>query len=109
MFSKLMQDCEHCLHRITAFIPRASNYRYSNFENVLDPAIDKLKNILSSSIPKFVDKLTFIESKDLFKIDNFIYLKVFDKIHRMYSTKEAKDLFNLLDQEESFGVKKKQV
>lgn len=62
------------------------------------------------SIPLFVDMITFIDSKILFLMDNFVYQKVFKMLLDLYSKKNASELINELskiDQEKTTKKKKK--
>lgn len=60
-----------------------------------------LKSSFNKSIPLFVDMITFIDSKILFKMDNFIYQKVFKLLLDLYSKKNASELINELTNEDN--------
>ena len=53
-----------------------------------------LKKIFNTSIPSFVDQLSFINFEIVFKEKNFVYNFVFEKIKILYSNKNADELLN---------------
>ena len=60
--------------------------------NLIDESVHNLRNVFFSSIPKFVDTLTFIDNKLFFKVENFVYKMVFEKLCDMYSKKTYNEL-----------------
>ena len=64
-----------------------------NQKNIEDCEI-YLKKIFNTSIPSFIDQLSFINYEIVFKEKNFIYDFVFEKIKILYSNKNADELLN---------------
>lgn len=60
--------------------------------NLIDESEHRLRNVFNSSIPKFVDMLTFIDTSIFFKVQNFVYIKVFEKLCDLYSKKTYNEL-----------------
>ena len=60
--------------------------------NIIDESEHRLRNVFNSSIPKFVDMLTFIDASIFFKVQNFVYIKVFERLCDLYSKKTYNEL-----------------